>query len=280
MTHRIAFVLMVLAATCQIHCKEIPYAKPPMPPFRVEAKPFKAGAGDIKAVCTSAGREMWKFFPDYKIDPITIQRNKGGPKVLYNRNAKGEVVIWLNTGETYWCQYAYQFAHEFCHVLCGFDEDWKGNMWFEETLCEMASLYVLRAMSKAWETDPPYSNWKGYHKSIAKYVQNVIDKREKLDRDGLCAYYEKHKETLQKDCCRRDLNGTMAVVLLELFEAEPERWEAVRWLNSSKSRKGETFEAYMKKWHGAVPERHKAFVRQVAGLYGVKIANPAREIEQ
>jgi hypothetical protein len=251
-----------------------------MPRYRVEAQPFKAGAADIKAVCTSAGRELWKFFPDYKIDPIVVQRNKGGPKVLYNRNPKGEIVIWLSTGDTYWCQYAYQFAHEFCHVLCGYDEDWKGNMWFEETICEMASLYVMRAMAKSWKTDPPYKHWANYRKNIAKYVQNVIDKREKLTRDGLRDYYEKHKETLQKNACKRDLNGTMAVVLLELFEEKPERWESVRWLNSKKSPEGETFETYMKKWHGAVPERYKSFVQQVAGLYGVKIVSLVQEPAQ
>lgn len=277
MIRYLTFVLPLLIAACQLRAGEISYANPPMPRYRVEAKPFKASAADIKAVCTSAGRELWRFFPDYKIEAIVVQRDKRGPMVLHKRNDRGEIVLWLNTGGTFWCQYAYQFAHEFCHVLCGYDEDWKGNMWFEETICEMASLYAMRAMAKTWEKDPPYKHWADYRKHIASYVQNVIDKREKVTQNGLQAYYEKHKETLRKDAGRRDLNGAMAVPLLELFEEKPERWEAVRWLNSKKSPKGETFETYIKKWHGAVPEKHKTFVRQVAGLYGVKITGTAQE---
>lgn len=251
------------------------YARPPMPALRAEAKPFNANEADIRAVCVSAGREMWRFFPEYKVDPIVIKRNQGGPKVLFSRNDKGEVVMWLNTGDTYWSQYAYQFAHEFCHVLCGFREEWTGNKWFEETLCEMASLFAIRAMSKAWETDPPYSNWKGYRVSLAQYAQDVIDKREKVTAETLAAFYEKHREELTKESCNRELNGSMAVVLLALFEAQPESWEAVRWLNSGEpSKDGVTFQQYLEKWHGAAPEKHKAFVRKIAGLYGVKIAAP------
>ena len=55
---------------------------------------------------------------------------------------------------------AYQFAHEFCHILCNFDDDWKGNNWFEETMCETSSLFVLRRLSKEWEERPPYPAWK------------------------------------------------------------------------------------------------------------------------
>ncbi len=123
-------------------------------------------------------------------------------------------------------------SHEFCHVLCGYREEWPGNKWFEETLCEMASLYALRAMGKAWETDPPYAHWKSYRVSLAKYAQDVIDKREKLTPETLAAFYQKHREELVKEPCNRELNGAMAVVLLDLFEAQPERWESVRWLNS------------------------------------------------
>jgi hypothetical protein len=269
------WVLACAGALAQEPAGQGRYADPPMPPFRVEAQTFKASEADIKAICGSAGREFWKYFPEYRIDPLVVVRDSRGPKTLFARNAKGEIVIWLNTAETYWCQYAYQFAHEFCHVLCGFDEDWEGNKWFEETLCETASLFALRAMSKAWETDAPYPNWKGYRVSLAKYAQDVIEKREKLTPETLAAFYEKHRAELIKEPCQRDLNGAMAVVLLEILEAQPESWEAVRWLNSLPSREGETFRQYLEKWHGAVPEKHRAFVRKVAGHYGIAIQAPA-----
>ena len=247
------------------------YASPPMPEYRVDASGFGANGDEIKAVCSSAGRELWKYFPDYSIERFVVQRNKDGPITLYERNRKGEIVVKLDTEDTYWCQYAYQFAHEFCHVLCGCAETWPGNKWFEETLAEMASLYALRAMAKAWETDPPYPRWKGYRNSIARYVQNVLERRQKLTRDGLKEFYGKHKEKLRKESCLRDLNGAMAVVLLELFEAQPEHWEAVRWLNTSPAQEGDSLQTYLQKWHNAAPERHQEFIREIGRLYGVEV---------
>ncbi|MCP6756902.1 hypothetical protein NL533_35270, partial [Klebsiella pneumoniae] len=78
------------------------------------------------------------------------------------RNDAREIVLKLDTSNTFWSQYAYQFAHEFCHVLCGYREDDPGTQWFEETLCETASLFVLRAMAREWKTAPPYPHWKDY----------------------------------------------------------------------------------------------------------------------
>ena len=63
----------------------------------------------------------------------------------------------------------------------------------------------------------------------------------------------------------------MAVVLLRYFEEKPGRWEAVRWLNGSQPRKGQTFRQYLRTWLDAAPERHKAFIRKLAGLYGLAL---------
>ncbi len=251
------------------------YADPAVPPYRVEAAGFDgAGARDIKAVCDSAGRELWRFFPDYRVEPFVVTRGRTGPIVLFKRNGKGEIVVKLDTHATYWCQYAYQFAHEFCHILCGFDEDYQGNKWFEETLCETASLFCIRAMARAWRDDPPHEHWKDYRDALRDYADDVIAKRKALlaiYAGGLKGFYRKHRETLRKHPCRRELNGAMAVVFLRLFEAEPRRWEAVRWLNDTPSPAGETLRGYLQNWHRAVPRRHKAFVARVAGLFGVAV---------
>ena len=59
--------------------------------------------------------------------------------------------VYLSAHDTYWSMYAYQFAHELCHVLIGFDR-FKGHKhrWFDETLCEMASLFSLYRISETW----------------------------------------------------------------------------------------------------------------------------------
>lgn len=248
------------------------YAEPPMPAYRVEAQRFNAGARDIKAVCDSAGRELWRFFPGYEIEPFVITRGQSGPITLFKRNNRGEIVIRLDTGDTYWSQYAYQFAHEFCHVLCGYEDDFAGNKWFEETLCETASLFVMRRMAKAWQDDPPYSHWKDYRHALGQYADNIISNRPEaieIYEKGMAGFYQAHQEELSKNPTLRNLNSAMALVFLRLFEEDPNRWETIRWLNNTPSVEGETFQQYLRNWHAAVPERHKPFVKKVATLYGM-----------
>lgn len=246
----------------------------PVPAYRVEIEGFDASEADVRAVLDSAARELWRFFPDYRIDPIVVTRGHEGPITLFERNGRGEIVMRLDTGGLYWCQYAYQFAHELCHVLCGFDRDCPGNKWFEETLCETASLFVLRAMARTWKDEPPYPNWRDFRDALRSYADDVLRSRDRVDEiyeRGLPAFYRAHEETLREQPCRRDLNGAMSVVLLRLFEEEPSRWEAVRWLNTAPSPKGEPLRDYLGRWHRAVPERHKAFVERIARLYGVDL---------
>ena len=272
--------LLLLAATgpCWAGDAKSGYADPPMPAYRVEAEGFKASERDVRAVLDSAGRELWRYFPDHKIEPFVVARSQSGPIVWFRRNDRGEIVLRLDTQNTFWCQYAYQFAHEFCHVLCGFDEDYQGNKWFEETVCETASLFVMRTMAKAWADDPPYDHWKDYRHAIRNYTDNVIAKREavmEIYEKGLGGFYLAHREELEVSSGRRDLNGAMSIVLLRLFEQQPEQWGAMRWLNNAPSPKGETFQQYLQRWCDAVPDRHKAFVAQIADLYGIEIAAKA-----
>ena len=67
----------------------------------------------------------------------------------------------------------------------------------------------------------------------------------------------------------RELNGAMATVLLEMFEQSPERWEAVTWLNTSKSAPGETFGFYLEKWLRAAPPRHQLFIVEIKRAFGI-----------
>ena len=53
---------------------------------------------------------------------------------------------------SYWAQYIYQSSHELTHyVIRQYKED-KGAFigWFEETLCEAMSLYILKSSSLRW----------------------------------------------------------------------------------------------------------------------------------
>jgi len=263
-------LFMVLAAPIAAQKKDSPAERQP-PVYRVEAAGFEASERDIKAVCDSAAGELWRHLKPYKLDAFVVKRGHKGPFFSFVKNSRGELEILLDTGKTYWSQYAYQFSHEFLHLLCGSAARDPRNLWFEETLAETSSLFVMRAMARSWKKKPPYPHWADYRDSLRQYVDNIVVGRalvSEINRDGLGSFYRKRSGELEKNCCAREVNGAMAVVLLRYFEEKPERWEAVRWLNGSKSRKGQTFRQYLRTWLDAAPERHKAFIRKLAGLYG------------
>jgi len=247
------------------------YADPPMPRFRVEADGFQAKEETIKRLLASAGRELWRFFPDHKIEPFVVRHRHGGPMVEFQRNSQGEIVMRLSTRQTLWCQYSFQFAHEFCHILCGYDDDYKGNMWFEESVCEAASLFVLRRMAEAWQHDPPFDHWRDYRNALGEYAQERIGSFKKADRKDLAALFRKHRESLIRDHKFKAVHQPTAIVLLEMFEEDPSRWESVRWLNSTPLQRGETLKTYFGNWYAAVPARHRRFVAEVATMFDVDV---------
>ena len=242
--------------------------------IKINPAGFVASKADIHAVCKSAGEPLLRHMPD--LDPTTIAVSKGehGPIALFRRGRNGEYQVRLDTGQTYWAQYAYQFAHEICHVLCRYEDDYKGNLWFEETLAELSSLYCLREMARTWRTNPPYSNWKGFAPKLSDYTDDIIRKRTdhlEILKTGLPAYYRKHAAHLTKNGTDRAKHGAMAIALLALIERDPQHWNAIRWVNSSPSPEGETFTQYLTKWHRAVPPKHKEFVASVADLFGITL---------
>lgn len=223
----------------------------------------RASTAEVEAVLRSAAGMMWPLFPNRRLEPFVVLRGHEGPIVHYQRNVIGEIVMKLDTQDLYWCQYAYQFAHEFCHILSNFDDDWKGNNWFEETMCETASLFVLRRLSKEWDEHPPYPVWKSYAPQFRQYASDVMDSRSQVGSEHLGDFFRKHQRELESTPRDRALNGAMAVVLLGVMEGSPGSWEAVTWLNSSPSPPGEAFPVYLQKWHDAVPARHHAFVEEI-----------------
>lgn len=240
--------------------------------FRVAADGWgSAGVPEVEAVLKSAAGILWKYFPGLKREAFVVVRGREGPIVHYQRNVAGEIVMKLDTEDYLWCQYVYQFSHEFCHILCAFDDDaWKRNNWFEETMCETASLFVLRRIGDAWTDGPPYPNWRGYAPEFRRYAQSVMDSRSQVGDGHLADFYRKHRNNLEKTPRDRSLNGAMAVSLLPLMEGSPESWEAVAWLNSFPSPEGETFTDYLRKWHGAVPLKHRAFVEEIMRRFGIE----------
>jgi len=230
-----------------------------------------APPSNIRAVCLSAAQEIWRHLPDQTIDPITVRHSRQGPMVIYGTGREGERRVLLHVNGAYWAQFSFQFAHEFCHILCNYRAAKNPNLWFEESLCETASLFAMRRMAETWKTKPPYSNWKSYSASLAEYVEDRLQATEKLDGVTLAEWYQENKQALRNDGTDRAKNQIVAVALLELLEKNPHHWQAVTHLNQWDKSESLTLAAYLIDWYRRVPDKHKPFVADVGKLFEISL---------
>ncbi|MFP6874655.1 MAG: hypothetical protein VCA55_14230 [Verrucomicrobiales bacterium] len=232
----------------------------------------EASLNDIKAVLHSSCDSIHRHFGGLKEKEVLhVRRNKSDPITLFQRNVRGEVIIELNTGNRFWCQYAYQMAHEFCHVLCRFRPGNQRNLWFEESLCELASMFSLRAMAKDWKTKAPYPNWKGYSEAIHDYVSDLEKQHAMPDGMTLVDFYKENADALSKNPTDRPINGRVALALLSAFETNPEHWPAVAYLNSGKGKDDISFANYLRNWNEQAPPKHSIFIHSIARSFGISL---------
>ena len=232
-----------------------------------------ADHSNIRAVLVSAANTIWRNFSGKRLEPIEVGRSHRSPITLFMRGPNGEYYVRLNTSSTFWAQYAYQFAHEFCHIVCRYRKGENPNRWFEESLCELASIYALRQMARDWKTNPPYRNWRGFAVKLNDYADDVIKKGSRPASESLATWYAQNKASLRASAENRELNRVVAVQMLPLIEANPEHWNAVWHLNDEEHDASASLQTYLRNWHDNTPDRHKSFVKAIAELFEVSIEN-------
>lgn len=202
---------------------------------------------------------------------ILVGRSSNGPIVLFKRGEKGEFFINLNTQDRFWSQYVFQFAHEIGHIICGFKEGYRGNLWFEETICEVASLYALQSMSKKWKDSPPFSNWKSYAEEFNKYASNRIERNSFLDNGKFLEWYRSNRHSLIINPTDRSRNCKIATILLPLFKNNSLSWSSCQFLNQRKKRGEKSFNQYLLEWKQNCPLLgQKKFVMEVSSLFRIQ----------
>lgn len=218
------------------------------------------------AVMMSAASELWKYFPDRKIQPIEVVP-VGGPFFYYNIGEDQHSKIILATGGYLWSQMAYQFAHEFCHLLCNFSYGQSAQHWFQETLCETASRFAVKRMSETWKTNPPYSNWKDYADSLRGYFDNLQNNNRLPEGMTLGQWYRENAASCTY------ITPIVSAEMFEMLDAKPEHWEAVTWYPHEKL-EPDTFEQFLRIWRERVPEKHKSFIEEIAKLFEYDLDEP------
>lgn len=233
---------------------------------------------DIQRVLDSTADEFLSYVKptrdDFKI--LVIPRSIS-PEVRYERGVNGEYVIQLTARNDNWFQYTFQFAHELCHVLSNFDHKAhadngkvaENNQWFEESLCETASLFTLRRLAVAWQTNPPTRNWSGYGEVFNAYAERLITEPHRHLPAGRSFrdWYSVNKAALNASPYLREKNELVATHLLQIFEAHPELWQSISFLNPAKDSAGKPFAQYVADWQAASPD--KTLAGNMLELFGL-----------
>lgn len=231
--------------------------------LRIDPKGFKMEEWELRTLFEPT-IEVFPKADDFTDPPLFISRNHQGPITLFERTPRGEVAIRLDSEDHYYCQFIYQFAHELAHVRANFQATEHENKWLEETLCETASLYILRKLAIHWEDHAPNPGLKKYRQNLAIYAAQVMKTRVPLTLETSPAFYQKHRETLRKSATERSLNGAFANLILPLLEKEPAHWKA---LAKFPRLKGATLAQHFHTWRKASSKKHHPFLISMETIF-------------
>jgi hypothetical protein len=241
----------------------------------------KVSSADITAVLQSAALELLQYCPRTQLDGIDVYYRADHPEIALTRTSTGRIAIALSARDTHWAQYSFQFGHELCHALANYanrsdrsaTRPGRANLWLEESLCETASLFTLRAMSRSWSSAPRYPAWRNY----ASWFDTYLEQRLQLPGYQLPAgtsfrtWFKQNEPGLRQNPGLRDRNTIIATQLLPIFETAPHGWEAVTFLNRGSSGNNESLLQHFTEWRAACPNTLRPFVTEVAAVFSVKL---------
>lgn len=212
--------------------------------------------GEVIGSAKDALVEAFGVPPD---DAIRVSPWRLVPRTFYDCRP---YEIRLTARDSYWSQYIYQFSHELCHVLTGFDRYREHrHKWFEETLCELASLFTLYQLSETWATNPPSSRsdyarfFREFAPNHATYAEDLGAQTDQPSGEQRPAWFADKIETMQANSKERKLNRVVAVALLKPFRNKPALWRACSLLNHWNPQEDATFADYLDSWQTCLQAR-------------------------
>ena len=219
--------------------------------FRLIVENGNWGAVSLSAIhawLASAAGVLLEAFGTPPDAPVRVARWDQGPRVFHDIRP---YEIRISARDTYWCQYIHQFSHELCHVMAGFDRIKKHpHKWFEESLCELAPLFVLRRLAEVWADEPPPHIYGAseFAPNHAIYAEGIEEQYRASPGTALPGWLVANIGTLETDPSRRDLNGVVAVALLDSFRCDPTLWRDCLALNRWDASADTTFSDYLESW--------------------------------
>lgn len=234
----------------------------------------KATREDIGTVLEATANELVTHLSVPLEAPIVVTHTDGPPVALYGRGVRGEYRIHLHAHGENWHLYAYEFAHELCHLLSNHEGHRvpaggvQPNQWFEEAVCEAASLYVLKNLAVSWGCLPPAPRWAEEAPLFRRFFETLIAEGHRHLPAGtpVGEWLRDNETALRKDPYLRQKNEVLANLLLPLFEADPAGWQALAYLNQNPEANQASLRSYLEDWYRSAPLPQRALVASVLAL--------------
>ena len=174
--------------------------------------------------------------------PIVIQPDPG----LGCPRCCKDGTIYLSARQDYWSKYVYQFAHEYCHYLIDgpLDGELETTFWFEESICELASMVMLNKVTDRWLSwtqaiipnnpltarDQALLRLKGFAPNNIPYLIDLLKENPRIDVP-LSEWIDNNKAVLSEPTYHRDMYNQIATVLYDLFTKYPDLWKVIPFLH-------------------------------------------------
>jgi len=235
---------------------------------------------DLEVVVRSAVEEFSRIFPTCPragqrpihvfYDPQTLWTDCTGDLSVYR--------IYIKVRDRRYNQLVFQLGHELCHIFA----DPRRSNWFVESCCEMASLELLRRMSRVWASTPPFPNWVSYAPRFEEYAENRIRTRTRtvFGSDSLPGQAQLREwastvsESFRDNPTDRPRNVIIAEMLRPLFEESVDNWDALRFLGEACTSPPVDLrdvdvnsDFKFERWLEAVPDHLKDFVRRISEMF-------------
>lgn len=226
------------------------------------------------AVLESAAAVLCDAFDRWPDAPVHVMPGDGSPYLAWDRRPYR---IWLSARDTYWCQYAYQFSHELCHVLVNFDRmRHHRHKWFEESVCELAALFVLIRLSERFRHCPPpeVPGAEEFAPHFAAYARLIAGSVPTVPRASLPGWLSGNLPALEEDHANRNMNRTVAVAMLDSFLEDESLWRDCVALNRWDASADASFADHLDSWITHL-QTTKCVVRTPRLMRDLFFANPA-----
>lgn len=235
---------------------------------------------EIKALCYNVVSHFQDSLRDsHKIDGIlNVYYANDGPFIRHNPPNRHNIAI--SALGTHLNQFTYQFSHELCHVIHNYEDTTvdNPNLWFQESMCMMASIWVLKDMYRTWKDNPPYTHWKNYREFLLSYANSNME-RQGVQYSGTSEQWLTEWEDFLRSDYKNPFTHHLLVSqlsynFLPIFEENPEAWNAVRQMPSSKGK----IKDYMRDWYDIVDTEDQRFVQAIAEEMGIDVLSPTPDV--